>query len=385
MDLYNMRESPRISAWMGVTLVAALLAIVAVAVADFNHAFSRDVVVTAHLPSQGAVVSANSSVYFRGVEVGKVIDAPHAVPGGEIEVSLRLDRARVDEIPDTVRVVVGPLSVFGNQYVNLVTQGDSNGDTSQLAAAPVRAGATIPAVSDAEAPSLQGTFTSLDAVLRSVHPAQLNAGLSGLAQALSGEGQSLGRTLDSADTYLTEMLPLWPPLVKDLHDFAPFATMLAQSAPDFLDLLKNVTVTSKTLVKQRADFADLLANGGAVSTQVATLISQTMNAYGHAIGGAEVLLNALSQGPAVINKLLAGINQFAGAWSKTIHDGSINVTTKTLNVTNPAQLALALVSGEEIPARVAKAIPGLQVNPPTYTSADCPRYGSVRAHCGGAK
>jgi len=381
MDLHNMREHPRVSAWMGVTLVLALLAVVGLALADFDHAFSRDTVVTAHLPSRGAVVAPNSSVYYRGVEVGKVIDAPHTTAGGQTEVRLRLDHDRVDEIPGTVRVVVGPLSVFGNQYVNLVTEGGS----SQAEAAPLHAGGTIPAVSDAEAPSLQGTFTSLDAVLRSVHPARLNAGLSGLAQALSGQGQSLGRTLVSADTYLTQMLPLWPPLVQDLRDFAPFATVLAQTAPDFLDLLRNVTVTSKTLVEHRADFADLLANGGKVSAQVATLIDQTMKAYGHTIDGAVVLLDALSQGPHEINRLLAGLDEFAGAWSKTIHDGSIDVTTRTLDVTNPAELALALVSGEDIPDRVEKAIEGQQVNPPTYTSADCPSYGSLHADCGGAQ
>ncbi len=378
MDLYSMRDNPRLTAWLGAGFIAAMLAVVALVLADFNQAFTRDIEVTANVPRQGAVVAVNSAVHFRGVEVGRVIDKPRSAPGGEIQVRLRLDRERVADIPDSVRVVVGPLSIFGNQYVNLVTE--ESGET-QASSRPIEAGATIPAVSDARAPSLQSNFVSLNDLLHSIHPAQLNAGLSGLAQALAGRGDSIGDTLVSADEYLTEMLDLWPVVVEDLKEFGPFATVLAQATPEFLDLLRNVTVSAETVVKHREDFASLMGNGGEVATQVAALIRETMGTYADAVAGAAALFDALSQGPLLISKLLTGIDQFAQAWAKTMHGGSMNVTAQTLRVTDPAYLALALASGENVADRLERAIQGRQVNPPTYTLADCPQWGSVRGNC----
>lgn len=377
MDIHNMGENNRLTAWLGAGFVAALLAVVVLVLADFNEAFTRDIEVTANVPRQGAVVAVNSAVHFRGVEVGRVIDTPRSAPGGEIQVRLRLDRERVADIPDSVRVVVGPLSVFGNQYVNLVTE---EGSTAQ-ASGHIEAGATIPAVSDAQAPSLQSTFVSLNDVLHSIRPAELNAGLSGLAQALAGRGESLGDTLVSADTYLTEMLDLWPAVVDDFKEFGPFATVLAQATPEFLDLLSNVTVSAETVVEHREDFASLMGNGGKVATQVATLIRETMGTYADAVAGAAALLDALSQGPLLISRLLTGIDQFAQAWVKTMRGGSMNVSAQTLRVTDPAYLALALASGEDVGARIERAIAGRTVNPPGYTRADCPQWGSVRGNC----
>ncbi len=386
MDIHNMREDPRLTAWLGAGFIAALLAIVVLVLADFNQAFTRDIEVTAHVPRQGAVVAVNSAVHFRGVEVGRVIDKPRSAAGGEIQVRLRLDRERVADIPDSVRVVVGPLSVFGNQYVNLVTEeGDGADGEASTSTRPIEAGATIPAVSDARAPSLQSTFVSLNDVLHSVHPAELNAGLSGLAQALAGRGESLGDTLVSTDAYLTEMLDLWPAVVEDFQEFGPFATVLAQATPEFLDLLRNVTVSAETVVEHREDFASLLGNGGKVATQVAALIRETMGTYADAVAGAAVLFDALSQGPLLVSKLLTGIDQFARAWARTMHDGSMNVTAQTLRVTDPAYLALALASGENVADRIERAIEGRRVNPPTYTIADCPQWGSLRGDCGGGR
>ena len=228
-------------------------------------------------------------------------------------------------------------------------------------------------------------FSSLDDVLRSVHPAQLNAGLSGLAQALSGRGAELGRTLVSADHYLTTMLGLWPTVVADFRALAPFATSLAAVTPQFLDLLKNATVTADTLVEHTDDFGSLMANGGKVADQVAVLINQTASLYAKAIAGGAALFDALSQGPLLITKMLTGISRFAAAWMRTMHGGSLNVTAQTLKVTHPAYLALALASGEDVAARLERAIQGRQVNPPTYTSADCPRWGRRHGTCGGKR
>lgn len=380
MDIYAMREHRTLSALFGVLFSAVLIATGALVVADFNGAFSRDLKVTATLPEDGAVVSINSAVHFHGVEVGKVVNAPHNGPDGDVVVDLLIERDQADRIPADVQIAVGPLSVFGNQYVNLMPDPAGTATEERL-----RSGAVLQAMGENQTPSLQSTFVALDDVLDNVHPAELNAGLSGLAQALSGRGRSLGQTLVSADTFLGDMLELWPTLVDDLEELAPFATTLTVSTPEFLDLLNNTTVTANTLVKNQEAFKSLLGNGAKVSDQLSVLLRETMGTYSDTVGGAAALLESLSQGPRVISELLTGVSDWAGSWNDSMSGGTLKIGTATINVSNPASLALAVVSGKDLTRLLNDAVEGRLVDPPTYTANDCPKYGSQSGTCGGAR
>lgn len=380
MDIYAMREHRTLSALFGVLFSVVLIATGALVVADFNGAFSRDLKVTATLPENGAVVSINSAVHFHGVEVGKVINAPHNAPDGEVVVDLMIDREQADRIPANVQIGVGPLSVFGNQYVNLMP--DPTGTATQER---LRSGDVLQVLGGNQTPSLQSTFVALDDVLDNVHPAELNAGLSGLSQALAGRGRSLGQTMVSADKFLGDMLELWPTLVDDLEQLAPFATTLTLSTPEFLDLLNNTTVTANTLVKNQDAFKSLLGNGAKASDQLTALLEQTMGTYADTVSGAAVLLQSLSQGPRVISDLLTGVSEWAGAWNDAMSGGTVKIGTATINVSNPASLALAVVSGKDLSRLLNDAVEGRLVDPPTYTADDCPKYGSQSGKCGGAR
>ena len=199
MDIYAMRERRGLTIWLGVLFAAVILAAVALVVLKFDGAFSNDLRMTAQLPPDSAVAPINSPVHYRDVKVGKVVSAPRPDGHGHMVVDIELQPGRASQIPATVTAAVAPMSIFGNEYVNLVP----TGPTGRVGLA---AGAVIPAADTGSSPSLQATFTSLDQVLRAVNPAQLNAGLSGLSQALAGRGTELGHSLVSANTYLQQML-----------------------------------------------------------------------------------------------------------------------------------------------------------------------------------
>lgn len=413
-DLHNMRDHRGLSLWVGTGFVAAMLAIVALVISDFNGMFSSDVRVTARVPRDGAVVAQHSTVHYHGVKVGKVAATPRTDSDGNIVVELGLDPSEIQRVPNDVEAAIGPLSVFGNQYVTLVDprSGDTArsddarsdevtdaGSTAQpalahadhTAASPgeapqrsLAAGTVIPAVTGKSHPSLQSTVSTLDELLRGIHPGKLNAGLSGMAQALAGRGESLGNTLVKTDTYLTQMLPLWPQLVADMDKFAPFAHSLANITPEFLDLLDNAAVSARTLTENADDFKALLGNGAKASQRVAALLHATSDSYADTVDGAQVMLTALSQKPTVISRLLHGLNTAAESWGETMRDGSVDVGA-TLDVVNPSALALALVSSEDLENRLNKAVSGTFVNPPVYDSGDCPQYGDSNGNCGGGR
>jgi len=401
-DLHNMRDNRGLTLWVGLGFVAAMLAVVALVISDFNGVFSSATHVTARVPGDGAVVAQHSAVHYQGVKVGEVVEPPGSGDDGDVVVELGLDADQIGRIPADVSAAIGPLSVFGNQYVTLVDtateQSDATGDpagggaaTDRAAATiepgeapqqPLSAGAVIPPVTGKTHPSLQSTVSTLDELLRGIHPGKLNAGLSGMAQALAGRGASLGDTLVAADNYLTQMLPLWPQLVTDMKKFAPLGHSLADITPGFLDLLDNAGVSARTLTEHTADFKALLGNGAEASQRVAALLRATADSYADTVDGAGVLLTALSQKPTVISRLLHGIDTAADSWRGAMTGGSIDVAA-TLDVVNPSALALALVSSEDLEGRLNEAVSGTFVNPPTYDAGDCPQYGDVTGDCGG--
>ena len=109
MDLYAMREHRTLTVWLGVTLVAVVLAASALIVAKFDGVFAGAVRMTAQLPPNSAVALINSPVHYRDVQVGKVASAPHPDGRGHIVVDIDIDPGRVHEIPGSVEAAVAPV------------------------------------------------------------------------------------------------------------------------------------------------------------------------------------------------------------------------------------------------------------------------------------
>jgi phospholipid/cholesterol/gamma-HCH transport system substrate-binding protein len=94
-----------------------------------------------------------------------------------------------------------------------------------------------------------------------VQPAELNYTLNALATALEGRGEQLGETMDQLDGYLGAISDKLPTLRQDLVALADVADTYDLAAPDLIDVLGNLTVTSKTIIEKADDldtfFSDL--------------------------------------------------------------------------------------------------------------------------------
>jgi phospholipid/cholesterol/gamma-HCH transport system substrate-binding protein len=108
---------------------------------------------------------------------------------------------------------------------------------------------------------LSKILADLFPLLRAVQPAQLNYTLNALATALEGRGDQLGETLDQLDAYLGAISDKLPTLKQDLISLANVADIYDLAAPDLIDVLGNLTVTSKTVIEKAGDldsfFSDL--------------------------------------------------------------------------------------------------------------------------------
>ena len=155
-------------------LAALMVGVVVFVLESFGGAFSTYAVVDAQLPASSTAVSLGAPVEYRNVTVGTVASQGKSVPGGLVVVTLHLQPSMLQTIPAQVRATETPVSFFGDPYIELVP-------ASRTSNARLRPGATIPALLVGQTGSLQATLGSLDDLLTKLHPAELDAALTALA------------------------------------------------------------------------------------------------------------------------------------------------------------------------------------------------------------
>ncbi len=228
-------------------------------------------------------------------------------------------------------------------------------------------------------------MSTLDHLLIELHPGQLDAALTALSSALVGQGTSLGKNLVAGNRYLQGMLPLWPKVVADFEAFDPVANSFSAATPDLLQILANQTVTSKTINNSASSVRNAVSGGATLTEDADKLFDAIQSPFKVLTADAAPFLEDLSQNPYEIAELLSGLNKFANAFLAAEANGPYLSVTATVKVINPADLGIAILGGS--PSTLIDAISsglGTQyVNPPLYTAADCPRFGSL-SNCGGA-
>lgn len=356
---------------LGLLLTLVLLAAVGLVFALFAGVFTRYDPLTVQLPANSTAVLPGSAVQYRDVSIGKVVGRARALPDGTALVDVKIDPGVLEDVPASVRASVVPISVFGNQYVVLAPPAEA--PTGGVA---LRAGARVPARAVAPSVSVQETVGSLDRLLVALKPAELNAALTAVAQALQGQGEQLGQTAEIASTYLIALQPLWPTVVEDLGLLAPVAEQLATSSPDIIGILGNQLTTAATITDGPDLVRRLISGSGSFAAQSDLLVRDVEQPFSLLAEASGPFLDAISADPQTVSKLLEGLDEFAKSVVQAGRAGPFLSVDAVVEVQNPAALATAALGGtpEEIFANLAAGLGADKVNPPTYTAGDRPSF-----------
>lgn len=373
-SLEALRESKPARAVLGVILAAVVAGVIYVIVLAFTGHFTNVVKINAQLPQGSNAVPVDAPVEYRNVTVGK-IGSETPGPNGRVRVQFLIYPKNLPSIPKGVQAQVSPLSIFGNQYVDLVPPARS-------AAGHLQRGDFVAAFGGAPSTSLQGTVTQLYNLLHAVHPADLDTALTAFATALNGEGRALGRTLAGTSNYLGQaVVPNLPTIKSDIQLLAPASGDLSQAAPNLLGTLANSTVTARTLTSQEAALHQFLTAGTGAVGQLAGVLEQVQTSLPSLINESAPLLADVTQSPTELSQTLSGLTQFAAAVAANESHGpflSVNANLPVADISAGVNAAL----GYNNPASITQAL-GSLVNPPTYTSANCPEYpGETNPYCG---
>jgi len=250
-------------ALLGLVYVVILGLLMGVCVLAYDKAlpWQRAVAVTVRTDNPGLELNPNSDVKLRSRLVGRVdrieSDGAHAV------IHLSLDRGDTHLIPRNVDAAIMPKTLFGEKFVELLPPGDASSSA-------IRGGDVIR--QSRTAVELGDVYARLVPLLRAVDPAELSTVLNGLAGALDGRGQQLGRIITQVDAFLGRLDPHLDTLQTDLHQLARTLQVYGAAAPDLLRTLSNATAISQDLLvpaeKRLEELLDTVISTSDLTTKV---------------------------------------------------------------------------------------------------------------------
>lgn len=353
---------------LGITLSVLLIGAVLVIVVTFRGAFTAYVPVDAVVAGNGNAVAAGSQVIFRDVPVGTVSSTGRVRQGGDVVVHLHIIPNRAPGIPANVTATVQPVDIFGTEYVVLTPP--AHPTANHLAA-----GQVVPAAPANAGANVQGATTSLDAILKALHPAQLDMALTAVATALQGQGRGLGQTLVSIDSYLKSNLPYFPELEADLGLLAPVANQVAASAPALVGALSNLTPVSRTLTADAGALRTAFSDGAVASNQLYSLLAPTQGAIETILRAAGPFFADLSQTPNQLSTTLSGLQQWATSWAAAESSGPYLAFSSSVPLANATDIVFAALGapGTAGPGGLgAQALGPGRVDPATYAGRAVP-------------
>ncbi|MEV4755872.1 MCE family protein [Micromonospora sp. NPDC049559] len=268
-------------------------------------------------------IFANAPVTYRGVPVGRVTSV--GLRDGTVRVELRLERGV--RVPAQARAVVSQRSAVGEQYLDLRPDADTG--------PYLRDGSVIPRERTGVPLAPETLLTNLDALVRSVDPADLNVVVEELGTAFEGNEEALRRILDASDLLLSaasENLPQTVALIRDGRTVLRTQEASGDAIRQWADGLAKL---SATLRSSDPDLRRLLAAGPPASTELVALLRDLDPTIG-------TLLGNLTTVNGIATRRLAGIEQLlvvyplvvAGGFTVTPGDGTAHFGL-VLNVNNP--------------------------------------------------
>jgi phospholipid/cholesterol/gamma-HCH transport system substrate-binding protein len=205
------------------------------------------------------LIGPGSKVTFNGVGIGEVAGISEIERDGNSAAKFTLDVSPeyLPLIPVNVIASIRATTVFGGKYVSL--------------SSPQHPGAAITSADVIDATSvtteINTVFEALTSLAETVDPIKLNLTLSGIADALSGQGNKFGVSLTNGNKILDNLNPQMDRVRHDVGQLVQVADIVSDASPDLWNFLANITTTAQTLNKQQKDLdATLLAAIGFANT-----------------------------------------------------------------------------------------------------------------------
>ncbi|MDT0202017.1 MCE family protein [Nocardioides sp. AE5] len=322
---------------IGVAALLALGVVLGYLGGSYLGIFTSDVRLEAQLRTTGDSLGVNSDVKFRGMRVGRVIEVR---TGTEPSARILLMSEHADMVPADVVARVLPGTLFGNEYIDLV----SPGTTSD----PIAENAVVPADTSTETLRLMDTLSAAQRLLVAIDPAKLDTAISQLADALDGRGADLATFFDDANQLLASWSAHEDLFYRDLELLHDNLGLLQEIEPQLVDAVIDSLPAARVVAEQEQQIQQALVAG--------TRLAGSLDGF---VAGQQMSLPGLLRNVAAVLEVMA--------------DASGRFQASLSLLPGVLENGAAAIKGGSIQM---EAVIGLQFAQP-YTPADCPRYGSL--------
>ncbi|MEC3951603.1 MCE family protein [Nocardia sp. CDC153] len=234
---------------LGVLFFAVVALFLYTTIAIYNKTFTDSVRVNLITDTVGNALTRNADVKVRGVTVGELRSSKY--DGKNVTLDLAIDPSKASEIPANVTARLLPKTLFGERYIDLVWPQSPQGHLTE--------GVTLHQDTTGNAVEVSQLLDHILPLLQAIPPQYLSSTLGALSNALQGQGEELGRTVDRLDDIITQVNGEMPTLQQDLKSLADVATTYSDAAPQLVDALDNLRTTNATIVQKRSQIDTLMA------------------------------------------------------------------------------------------------------------------------------
>lgn len=250
----------------GLLFLALVGALIAGTIAKYRGVFEDNVAVVLEADRAGLTLAKGAPIKLRGVEIGHVGSVD--TDGKSVRIGLEINSDSVDDVPADVTAQIVPPTAFGAKYVQLTAAGPG---TSQR----IAAGDVIPATRVTV--EVNEVFENLSEVLDVARPAQVNAALTAVADAVDQRGEVLGDLINRTDAYLTGFNPALTRMSKDLALADDVLDVYAGARPALVGTLDHAADLSDTAVRRQASLRALTVSLGAFSDRTDMLLRSSQH------------------------------------------------------------------------------------------------------------
>ena len=248
----------------GVAFLLVIGMLVYLTVLLYQKKFTPVVQVKLETDRIGNQLTVHSDVKIRGLVVGEVRTVSSKGDGAVI--TLGLKPGEISRIPADVRANLYPKTLFGEKEV-VLTGGTTTGPhlTSKD---------TITQDRSETAVETERAINDLLPLLRALKPQQLSKALNALSTALRGRGNELGQNLVRTAAYLKQLNPSLPTLQQDMAGLADFANNTADATPDLLQVLDNLSASSRNLVDEKSSLDAFLTTSTSFASTTRAIVAE---------------------------------------------------------------------------------------------------------------
>jgi len=298
----------------GVAFVVANALLISLSIAVYAKVFTTSTTVTIKADRAGLQLARFGDVRLNGALVGQVRSVTQDGQFASIEVAL--DPHSASEIPENSTVQILPTTLFGQKFIQFVRP-------AVPSSTPMTDGYVVPADRVTTNVELSKVMADLFPLLRSIRPADLDATLNALATALAGRGERLGVTFDKLESYLGAVSGDLPTLRKDLVALADVADAYNDAAPDLLGVLRDVTVTSHTIVDNKAQLQSFFGELTGLADTSATFLDHNGDGMVRVAQLTEPLMRLLATYSPEYPCLIKGLDRYRDRLNGIFEGGNV--------------------------------------------------------------